>query len=112
VTIDRDRLDSYILDLRIALLESLLLKLHILMPLASKPTAGIDGSLDVTLHVLEEAAKSSEQNWLRDPAFNSLSDHERLLFADEARELIEGLKHKACEIAEGLKRVQRGAKKS
>jgi hypothetical protein len=61
---NEESLKSFLLLVRLGILESLLLKLHLVTPLVTKTVSSIDASLQLTMQVLEDTAKEMEQIFL------------------------------------------------
>ena len=109
MAIDDELLKSFVLQTRLMLMESLLLKLHILVPKLIKPSLSVDESVRLTAEVLEETAADIERIYLRDERFAVLSPEERSLLADESRDVVETMKQHASLIAA---RMKEGAKEN
>jgi hypothetical protein len=101
--IDDDLLQSFVLQTRLMIYESLLLKLHILMAKMMKQSLSIDACLQATQEVLEEAAVDTDAIYLRDDHFAALTSEERSLLADETRDVLESMKQHASLIASKMK---------
>ena len=98
-------LEFFRLKARISIVEGLVLKLHILLPLVSSPADSelLRESLAATLQVLEEAAETGRQVYLADPDIVA-HDVERVQYAEEFREIVESMRARVARIGEDIAR--------
>ena len=87
---------------RINLLEALVLKLHLVLPVMTGSTPDIQSSLKLSERALEGDALTLETTYLSDPFFSDLSAEQRALLADEMREMMESVKAHLRSVASSL----------
>jgi hypothetical protein len=108
---DEKALANLVWRTRIYLLESLVLKLHLLLPVMTGSASSIQTSLRLSEQALEKDALTLETFHLSDPILSSLSDEQRAHLADEMREMIESVKVHLRSVANSLKKSQDASQK-
>jgi len=101
--IDDALLKSFSEQTRSMVLQSLLLKLHILVAKLIDPRLSIDESTQLTLQALESTAVEVERIYLQHESFSALTSEERALLADETRAVVDSIKEHASFVGTILK---------
>ena len=106
--LNRAAVNAFSQQVRLGVLEALVLKMNLMLQMMIEPNLGIDGSHQMILTALESTASEVEREYLASPLYSGLTDAERALLAEETREVIESLKNSASFIHSQMQRVTRG----
>lgn len=103
--IDRKRLDTILLELRVSMLEMMMLRLSVFMRASGLTTvreSAVRSALQGAQLELKVIAQALEKGAYEIPAMQLLTLDERALFADEFREMVEQMKTRLRELYPGI----------